>query len=280
MGKWLLIIFLVFIKCTCSLGQLVLCQTVDKNIFIINHAEKTNKKIVTAEGEMVGYRVQDDTLIIFIREINGSINKVKYIDEKINDVSENQTNGLLFMNGYIDFSSGKNQVELLKGSSDTSNLWRVNYYKITENRDLAVDRCNNLYLFENGSLIKSYRGNNGFMGLGCIGFNDIKKTIQLSNDNKVLFLIEKDALLFPKKYVLMEADAKNGEYTKIYSHKAISYVSYSPDYKYVYFSIDEGDISKTFIYDRNSKKSSRLLIEYEKTSLLVSNLFCLKPKPS
>jgi hypothetical protein len=268
------ILLLSVVAINLTMAQLMLCQTSNGHISVIDSEFNSTETISTNQGDLVGYDLSNDTLTIYIKKIDGKISEEFYVSEKFDLTTNRNNNGLIFSKGYI-LVKTRNDSRFFKENDSLKTLNEIVYHETSGNTIIAVDDCSDVFLFENGEQIKLIRGVANFSSLGCYSTTDTKKTIQLSNDNKMIFLTEREYAFGRKRNIIFEVDLRNGSHEKIYSHNNITYVSYSDDFARIHFNVEEDGRMSAYEYDRKKGELNFFWVTIDTTNKRVKKAFCL-----
>jgi len=276
MLKIYLLTFCLLIGYKSAFAQYMLCQTAQDEVYLINYKTDEKVKIDVLKDALIGYDFDGDTLILFLSGGYGRTTAYKYTHEWLKHVSvSSEHTDSLYTKGCLIVEGDTRTLASLEQCSKIVNGITVNVRQVSDKFTLTVNRCGGITMFKDGKNIWSYNYNFGTMGLGCYTAPNTAKSISLTSD-KVLFVREKDTMLRPRTFAVVELDLETGApFIIAKSRNPIKEATYTPDRKFIYYNKSEDGLGYVYKYDRSAGKSEMYKISNAKYPVPVETMYWL-----
>lgn len=269
--------FLTIVSCFTSHGQHMLVQTHMQDVYLLNYQSNESVKLDLPNELLVGYQVQDDSLVILLSSGYGRISSHKYYHEWLGQVTaslgatrEIVKRGKLEWRGELqEYRFKENFADTLTGNV---NVIEVDVIEVDPDLRLAVDKCGNLEMFKEGKSLWTFINRRASMGLYCFTKLKTAGTVRLADEN-ILFVRERDTMFTPKVYKVVEIDKLSGKSKEITKSKDFIEASYSPDEKYIYYNTSKNGYAITYRVDRATGKKKEFKLNIGKYDSYVERVY-------
>jgi hypothetical protein len=272
----LLVVALIMLCSITSYAQHMLVQGI-QNIYLVNYQTNESVKLDLPQELLVGYQVQDDSLVILLSSGYGRISSHKYYHEWLGQVIANPgATREIVKRVKLEWKAELREYTFKENLADTltenADIIEVNVIDVDPNLRLAVDKCGNLEMLKDGKSLWTFINKRATMGLYCYTKLKTAGTVRLA-DEKILFVRERDTMLTPKVYKVVEIDKLSGKSKEIVQSKSVIEASYSPDEKYIFYNVSKKGYATTYRVDRATGKKKAFKLNTGKYDYHVERVY-------
>lgn len=273
----LLTLALIVLNCFTSHGQHMLVQTFLQDIYLVNYRSNESVKLNLPNELLVGYHVQDDSLVILLSSGYGRVSSHKYYHEWLGQViAKPGATREIAKRGKLEWRDELQEYTLTGNLADTLtgnvDVLEVDVIDVDPTLRLAVDKCGNLAMFKDGKSLWTFINERASMGLHCYSKLKTAGTVRVKDD-KVLFVRERDTMFTPLVYKVVEIDKLSGKSKEILKSKTAIEASYSPDGKYIFYNISKKGYATTYRLDRATGKKEEFKLTTGKYNSHVERVY-------
>jgi hypothetical protein len=248
-----------------------------QDIYLLNYQTNESVKLNLPKEQLVGYQVQDDSLVILLSSGYGRISSHKYYHEWLREVIANPgATREIVQRGELEWRAELQEYTLKGNLTDTLagnvNVIEVDLIEVDSNLRLAVDKCGNLEMFREGKPLWTFINKRATMGLYCYTKLKTAGTVRLA-DEKILFVRERDTMFTPRVYKIVEIDKLSGKSKEITQSKSVIEASYSPDEKYIFYNVSKKGYATTYKVDRATGKKQAFKLNTGKYDYHVERVY-------